>query len=215
MSIGLVYILTNPCLDGWVKIGMTERNDIQARLDELNAPTNLPLSYRCYAVYEVENPMMVEKHIHSLIDRVDASLHAREQLQNGKIREREFFKISPETAYGIFKDVATLRGDNEQLRLYVPTPAELQEEEIAETRTKRGNNSFGLLGIPVGSLITFLDDDSITATVIDQKNTVSFQGEKYSVSGLARKLLIECRGCLHCWLTSFMPGPANHFAKNP
>lgn len=108
MSTGLVYILTNPCLDGWVKIGMTERNDIQERLDELNAPTNLPLSYRCYAVYEVDNPKMVEKHIHSLIDRVDASLHAREQLQNGKIREREFFKISPETAYGIFKDVATL-----------------------------------------------------------------------------------------------------------
>jgi len=25
-------ILTNPCLDGWVKIGMTARNDITARL---------------------------------------------------------------------------------------------------------------------------------------------------------------------------------------
>lgn len=29
MSNGIVYILTNPCLDGWVKIGMTERNDIE------------------------------------------------------------------------------------------------------------------------------------------------------------------------------------------
>lgn len=48
MSKGLVYILTNPCLDGWVKIGMTERNDIEKRLQELNSPTNLPLSYRCY-----------------------------------------------------------------------------------------------------------------------------------------------------------------------
>lgn len=35
MSQGLVYILTNPCLDGWVKIGMTERNDIDRRLQEL------------------------------------------------------------------------------------------------------------------------------------------------------------------------------------
>lgn len=91
MSKGLVYILTNPCLDGWVKIGMTERNDIADRLHELNAPTNLPLSYRCYAVYEVEDPSTVEKNIHSLIDLVDSSLHAREQLENGRIREREFF----------------------------------------------------------------------------------------------------------------------------
>ena len=27
MEKGLVYILTNPCLDGWVKIGMTDWND--------------------------------------------------------------------------------------------------------------------------------------------------------------------------------------------
>lgn len=32
MANGMVYILTNPCLDGWVKIGMTERNDIERRL---------------------------------------------------------------------------------------------------------------------------------------------------------------------------------------
>lgn len=51
MEIGFVYILTNPCLDGWVKIGMKERDDIERRLRELNSPTNIPLSYRCYATY--------------------------------------------------------------------------------------------------------------------------------------------------------------------
>ena len=106
MAKGIVYILTNPCLDGWVKIGMTERDDIETRLRELNAPTNIPLSFRCYATYEVDKPLEVEKHIHSIIDRIDDSLHARETLENGRIREREFFKISPETAYGIFKDIA-------------------------------------------------------------------------------------------------------------
>ena len=29
MAKGLVYILTNPCLDGWVKIGMTSRNGMK------------------------------------------------------------------------------------------------------------------------------------------------------------------------------------------
>jgi len=194
MATGLVYILTNPCLDGWVKIGMTERNDIENRLRELNAPPNIPLSYRCYAVYEVDNPQLVEKHIHSLIDRVDASLHARERLGNGRLRQREFFRISPETAYGIFYDVATLRNDRDRLRLYQPTEEQGQEEELADSRSRRSNNSFDLLHIPVGEEIMFMYDDSISAKVIDNKNHVEYQGEEFSVTALAQKLLVEKRG---------------------
>ena len=194
MSKGLVYILTNPCLDGWVKIGMTERNDIERRLQELNAPANIPLSYRCYAVYEVENPLEVEKRIHSIIDRVDDSLHARELLNNGRIREREFFKISPETAYGIFKDIASLRGDVNKLKLYTPTLEQSQEQEIAERRPKRSNNSFKLLNIGMGEEITFLYDDTITARVMNDKNQIEYEGDKYSVTALACKLLIERHG---------------------
>ncbi|MCH5249462.1 MAG: GIY-YIG nuclease family protein [Lachnospiraceae bacterium] len=194
MSNGLVYILTNPCLDGWVKIGMTQRNDIERRLQELNAPTNIPLSYRCYATYEVDNPAEVEKRIHSIIDRIDDSLHAREHLENGRIREREFFKISPEAAYGIFKDIAILRNDVEKLKLYTPTLSQSQEEELAERRTKRSNNSFKLLNIGVGEEIAFLYDDNIKATVLNEKNQIEFNGESYSVTALARKILIEKYG---------------------
>ncbi len=191
---GLVYILTNPCLNGWVKIGMTERNDIEKRLQELNSPTNLPLSFRCYAVYEVENPLEVEKRIHSIIDRVDDSLHARERLDSGRIREREFFKISPETAYGIFKDIAILRGDLDKLRLYTPTQDESQQEELAESHTKRSNNSFKLLNIKPGEKILFLYDDNIQAEVVNEKNKIKYDDEIYSVTALAIKILIEKYG---------------------
>lgn len=194
MAKGIVYILTNPCLDGWVKIGMTERNDIERRLQELNAPTNIPLSYRCYATYEVDNPLAVEKGIHNLIDLVDDSLHARELLQNGRMREREFFKISPETAYGIFKNIAMLRNDVGNLKLHIPTVDQLQEQELAESKIRRSNNSFKLLGIPIGEEITFLYDDSISAKVYDEKNSVEFEGEIYSVTRLATKILIETCG---------------------
>lgn len=121
MEKGLIYILTNPCLDGWVKIGMTERDDIEKRLEELNTPMNIPLYYWCYAVYEVDNPLEVEKRIYSILDKIDDSLYARERLVNGRIRECKFFKISPETAYEIFKDIAALRGDSNKLILYAPT----------------------------------------------------------------------------------------------
>lgn len=194
MAVGIVYILTNPCLDGWVKIGMTEKNDVEQRLKELNQPTNLPLSYRCYATYEVDNPLMVEKSIHRLIDQVDGSLHARETLSNGKTREREFFRFSPETAFRIFQEVATLRGDTDQLKLYAPTQEEAQEEEIAEQKSRRGNNSFQLLKIKVGDKIRFLMDESIEVTVLSSINQVEYDGQEYSVSALASKLLIENHG---------------------
>lgn len=195
MANGYVYIFTNPCLDGWVKIGMTERNDIERRLRELNSPSNIPLSYRCYATYEAEDPGEVEKHIHDLIDQIDPSLRAREQQANGHIREREFFKMSPEAAYRIFKSVAGLRHDMEHLTLRIPTIAQSQEEEIAERRTIRSsNNSFKLLNMQIGEQIAFLYDDSITATVENNKNRILFEGEPYSVTGLAHKLLVEHHG---------------------
>ncbi|MCI8520843.1 MAG: GIY-YIG nuclease family protein [Clostridia bacterium] len=191
MATGLVYILTNPCFDGWVKIGMTERHDIKKRLKELNTPTNIPLSYRCYATYEVDSPLEVEKRIHSIIDRVDDSLHAREQLDNGRLREREFFKISPETAYGIFKDIAVLRGDIDNLKLSPLSQVESHEEEIAENRSKRSNNSFELLNIKIGDEIIFLYDDDIKGVVHDLKNKVEYCEEVYSVTALAKKMLID------------------------
>lgn len=194
MAKGLVYILTNPCLDGWVKIGMTSRNGIIKRLQELNAPTNIPLTYRCYAYYEVDNALEVEKNIHSLIDLIDDSLHAREKLESGRIREREFFKISPETAYGVFKRVALLRGDINNLKLYKPTLEESQEQEIADNKTKRSNNSFSLLKIAVGEEVKFLYDDTITAKVLDNKNHIEYEGDSYTVTGLAKQLLKEKHG---------------------
>lgn len=194
MSTGIVYILTNPCLDGWVKIGMTQKNDVTERLTELNKPSNLPLSYRCYATYEVVDPLLVEQSVHKLIDQVDSNLHAREILSNGKIREREFFRFSPETAFRILQEVANLRGDSECLKLYVPSDQEATEEEIGQEKSKRGNNSFKLLGITVGEKITFLLDNSIEAEVMSDGNRVKYEDNEYSVSGLAKKLLISNHG---------------------
>lgn len=35
MEYGIVYLLANPCMPGLVKIGMTERENIDARMKEL------------------------------------------------------------------------------------------------------------------------------------------------------------------------------------
>lgn len=190
-AFGFVYIFTNPCLEGWVKIGQTKRDDIQKRLDELNTPPNLPLSFRAYAYYRVQDPDKVEKSIHRIIDSVDDSRHAREIQASGRIREREFFQMSPEKAYTIMKEVAALRGDSDNLQLLQATPEEQAEEEVV---VRRKNFTFEMLSIPVGSILSFINDDSITCEVLDSKNKVTYEGTTYTLSSLASKVLTEKYG---------------------
>jgi|LSQX01.1.fsa_nt_gb hypothetical protein len=195
---GLVYILVNPCLPGWVKIGMTENDDIEERLSRLNAPANIPLSFRCYATYKTEKPGEVENCIHKIIDTIDNSLRAREELESGKKREREFFQILPEAAYEVFEIISKLRGDKEEnLKMHKLTSTEIEEKQIGQeaiSQARRKRNTFSSLGIPVGSTIVFKLDNSVTAKVVDDVNRVEFEGETYSVTALAYKLLTERQG---------------------
>ena len=190
MPNGIVYILTNPSLDGWIKIGMSTRNDINKRLAELNRPVNIPLAYRAYAIYEVENPEEVEKHIHNLFDQIDESLHARETLASGRIRQREFFHISPEKAYSVFKSVAKLRGDEKFLKPVDLSDEQSEEEEIAEQTARRPSFKFSMLNIPIGSELKFIYDEDIICISKDNKRTVEYEGKDYSLSGLASYLLM-------------------------
>ena len=191
---GIVYILTNPSLDGWVKIGMSVRNNIDARLAELNQPANIPLSYRAYAVYEVDAPQEIEKHIHSLFDIIDERLHARETLSSGRVREREFFRISPEKAFAVFQVVSQLRGDSASLKLIAPSAEQMEEETIAQQAVRRPNFKFSMLQILIGSELKFLYDESCICKTVDEHNKIEFLGNVYSLTGLAQKLLAEKQG---------------------
>ena len=191
MDKGIVYILVNPCLDGWVKIGMSTRTNINERLVELNRPENLPLSYRAYAVYEVNDPEKVEKHIHNLFDAIDESLHAREELSNGRIREREFFRISEEKAFRVLEIVSMLRDERANLKRIMPNEEQIAEDEIAEQAARRPNFKFSMVKIPIGSELLFLYDDTCICKTVDMNNKVEYNGEEYSLTGLARKLLNE------------------------
>lgn len=77
------------------------------------------------------------------------------------------------------------------LKLSPPTTVQAHEQDLAESRAKRSNNSFKLLGIQVGESVNFLYDDTITAEVSSEKNHLAFEGSRYSVTALANKLLIE------------------------
>jgi len=188
-SKGIVYILTNPCLEGWVKIGMSDKDDIQDRLDELNTPSNIPLSFRAYAIYRVENPLAVEKSIHSIIDTINVKLRAIEQKDNGRNRIREFFRISPEKAFEIFKQVAELRGDSDFLKMVEPNEEEQKIDEIIQQKRSRLN--LKEIGIPNEATLNFVNDESITCVADIKNNKLIYEGASYSLSALAIKLLNE------------------------
>ncbi len=200
-----VYIMTNPCLDGWIKIGRTK--NIDSRINDLNSPSNIPLSFRCYASYKTNDAQKVEKFIHNIIDLINDTLHARELLESGKVREREFFKMSPEIAYGIFKEVAGLRNEENNLTLRPPTREQANEEQL-NTRALR--TTFEMLHIDIGTTIYFVFDENITATVVDKENKIECNGERGSVTWIAKNILVKDFG----WANNTKVNGWSYFRKD-
>jgi hypothetical protein len=189
MNKGIVYILTNPCLDGWIKIGMSEKDDIQDRLAELNNPSNMPLSFRAYAIYRVLNPLSVEDGIQNIIDTVDDTLRSIEIKDNGRKRKREFYKISPEKAFEVFKQVAKMRSDEEFLELVEPTVQEQTVDTVLQS--KKPKLSLKEIGVPEDAILTFVGDESVTCITKSSVNKLFYENKEYSISALAIKLLQE------------------------
>ena len=160
MSKGLVYILTNPSMPEYVKIGFTSDLDIKKRLRELNNPTSVPLCFRAYATLEVEDPEKIEESVHGLFDIIDPNLHSIEIMENGKKRKREFFKVTPERAFAVLNIVATLNNSLNGLKKIMPTEKEQEEEDAAKGISRRSKMTFRELKIPVGAELIFVYDAS-------------------------------------------------------
>lgn len=56
-------------------------------------------------------------------------------------------------------------------------------------RQKAKSKGFAELGVPVGAVLAFRKDPTITVTVVDEKNKVEYKGKVYPVSGLAKELM--------------------------
>jgi len=185
---GVIYILTNPSFPEYVKIGYAD--DINKRLQQLNRSECIPFAFRVYATYEVSSRLSDLK-LHSIIDKLNPNLRSVESF-NGKQRVREFYAMSPEDAYAILDAIAEMHGCGEKLKLVQPSAeeaaAEATAQEIDTESTERASNfSFSKCQIPVGDVIEYYDDPSITAKVVDDRN-VEYKGETMSLTALAKLL---------------------------
>ena len=175
MSKGIIYILTNDAMPSYIKIGIT--TDLKQRLRSLDT-TPVPLPFRCHYAIEVDDYDIKEKLIH-------------DAFADHRVRpNREFFQLSPERAVSLLKAVGGKEiqfGNNEMID---EEGKVLEDDARIEKITKRGNFTFSSVNIPVGSEITFTRDDTKKVTVASDRK-VEYQGEEYSLSTLAQKLLEE------------------------
>ena len=193
MKESLIYILTNPSFPNYVKIGKT--TDLKQRIRDLNSPSCLPFSFRAYAIYKIDKNLdTAEKAIHNLIDMIDYDLRAREEVDSGRTREREFFALDAENAFEVLRQVSILRGDEENLSLVKPTTQQKLEEQTAKKVEERAERSrplsFPEYGIPIGSELSFTHDPTVVVKVVDDRK-IEYKGKKYTLSGLATTLMRE------------------------
>ena len=183
---GVIYILTNPSFKEYVKIGYA--NDIEKRLKQLNRSETIPFAFRVYATYKVTS-RLTDLELHRLIDKLNPDLRAIETFDE-KERVKEFYAMSAEDAYGLLECIAKISGTEDRLQRMTPEGHEVLDEQIAEEVreiAKRGPFRFSAYGIPVGSELVYIEDDTIRVTVVDDRR-INFEGEITSVSALAQKL---------------------------
>lgn len=167
-GVSYIYILLNPAMPGWIKVG--KANDITKRISDLSKKTAVPLPFECYAYMQVPA---------ELVFTAEHTLHSFLGISNNK--EKEFFQMQPEVAFEYFKRLAP---NNPAYKLSDLYP--LSDTVVEKKKAK--NTTFKLLGIPVGAELTYVSDTSITCTIADEINKVTYNGQEYSVSGLAMEL---------------------------
>ena len=185
-SKGVIYILTNPSFPDFIKIGYA--SNIERRLKELNRSETIPFAFRVYAIYEVESNL-TDKELHKLIDTLNPDLRTIETF-DGKERVKEFYAMSPEDAYSLLECIAKISGTLDRLKRMEPEGHEILDEQIAnevKENARKGPFRFTECNIPVGAEIYFIEDESIKATVVDERH-ICYQGETTSASALAQKL---------------------------
>ena len=166
---GIVYVLSNPAFDNYVKVGRTI--DLEQRLKQLDN-TSVPLPFRCVFAVEVDDEVAVERLVHQAF----ADMRVR--------TTREFFEIDAQRV------IAALKLTN---GMDVTPKADIAEdaESIAaleRTVGKRKTYNFSDAQVDIGDTLTYSKDENITAVVVADRK-IEFEGETVSVSKAALTLL--------------------------
>lgn len=176
---GIVYVLTNECMPGLVKIGMTSRQEMDCRLKELYT-TGVPMPFECACACKVSLDEMgkLEQALHAAFapDRVNAN--------------REFFRIKPEQVIPLMKVL------NHFHDITADVAAELDNDLTEEDRNavakakiiRRPPLNYMKMGLKIGQILVFANDPTITCTIAGDRKVI-YNDEETSLTKVTTKLL--------------------------
>ncbi|MCY4366036.1 MAG: GIY-YIG nuclease family protein [Chloroflexi bacterium] len=177
-STGIVYVLSNVAMPGYIKIGYTGGNsdkDVQDRMKQLDAP-GVPRSFDCEYAAVVTDCAQVEKAIHTAFG-------------DFRVRQnREFFEgVEPFRVKAILQLLA-IEDVTPNLNGKHKSRDEFHDIESEQPARRRESFSFATAEVPKGSMLEWGDDPEIKCQVANESNGVVFEGEYYSLTSLATKL---------------------------
>lgn len=163
MARGIIYILTNEAMEGYVKIGKTS-NNVEERMRQLDT-TSVPLPFECYHASEVEDMDRAEKLLHDTFD--DIRTRPR----------REFFEIAPERVRSALRlaEVADVTPRGEVVEDADDTRA------LEKAHKQRSRFNFSLISIDPGTILQHRKDPNITCEVFNDREVI-YNGERTSLS---------------------------------
>lgn len=158
-----VYLLTNPCMPEYVKVGRT--NDIERRLKDLSKPTAIAEPFECYSYLTVRgdkpNADQIEKALHFFLSR---------EFKQSK----EYFIASVSEVEKYFKHIETI---NPRIKysLY----------NIDKKKKRSSQTTFKMLKIEPNTVLVYKQNSSISCIVQDEKNKVLYNGQTTTLSNIA------------------------------
>ena len=168
---GIVYLLSNESMPGYIKIGVTSGDspvDVKRRMNGLDN-TNLPLPFECEYAAVVPNYERVEKALHTAFG--DYRVNRRREF----FKDIEVFRVKSVVDLLMIKDVT-------------PELVNAEVEDSFPIGIRREKFTFKMVKVPEGATLQLVGAIDKTCTVAGAKTEVEYDGDLYSMSGLAKEL---------------------------
>lgn len=147
----LIYILTNPCLPGLCKVGITD--DIDSRLKRLNKAEVIPAPFEVYATCET-GPDMSDKTLLTMLDTLGHIQPIEDY--DGKKRSDHFFENDPNEILDVLRIVASFAGTADKITVLGVKDEPQPEKSFA----RRRNWGFFDYGLKAGDAIDYVGPGS-------------------------------------------------------
>lgn len=179
INYGIVYVLTNPAMPGLVKIGMTNKESVDARLKEL-FNTSVPVPFECEYACKVVETVKVEKALHIAFQPY--------RIHN----QREFFEINPEQAIAILQLLDKSKDITDEIVEEINN--DLTEVDKAAGKKmkiiRRPPLNYYEMGLQTGSKLEFTrGEDEVYVVEVCNAKKVSYCGVETSLTAVTKELL--------------------------